>query len=275
MKILFLAKYITTGGVTTHMLELGKQLTKKNHKVSILSGGPVNSNVTSMNTDKAREIDQDFKKSNINTFETFFSNKQNNSLIEAFNYTLALPHSLYMIKKISPDIIHVHWPSTSYVPKIYNLITGIPYLTTWHLSNTPDTILHQKGDGIIAISSDLKKEIINNLGYKKDKVYLVRNGVNEKRFQRNESKKSEMKKKLNIKSNKLVVTFVGSLIKRKGLDVLLKSCYKIKNKVPDFNLILLGEGDDDWINNLIKKYNLSDIVKIFSYQDPYEFYQKC
>jgi glycosyltransferase involved in cell wall biosynthesis len=51
-----------------------------------------------------------------------------------------------------------------------------------------------------------------------------------------------LKDKLNI-SDLLVVLYVGRVVKRKGLDILIKSFYEIRNKRDDVALIICGDGD--------------------------------
>ena len=267
MKILFITRYITDSGVATHMLTLGKEFVNRNHEVAVLSGGAkadVRETTTSL-------ID-DFHQQEIKTYETLFPKRKRNKYIEFFRFIIALPHALYCIRKFKPDIIHVHWPLTSFVAKIYQKLYKIPFIMTFHLANTPNTIFHQPANGVIAISSQLKKEIIENFGYSKDSVYLVYNGVERQSFQRNEDKKQQDKKALGLDENISTITFVGSFEKRKGLDILFNACEKVTEDVPPFQILLAGEGDRNWINELADKHNMTGRVKMFSFQSPQKFY---
>lgn len=268
MKILFLVKFLNNSGVTTHMLELSKNLIREGHEVHLLSGGLI----------KKETVDDFIKKFNkigVKTHNTFFPNfvsGEKSRLFELFRYLISLPHSLNKIKKINPDIIHVHWPVTSFIPKIYKLFISTPFIITFHISGISNTILHKKADSAIAISSNLKKEIIEEFNYIEENVYLVYNGVNKNKFEKENQKIISIKNKLNIDHNKLILTFVGSFNKRKGLDILIEACSKIINQVPDFEINLVGEGNEEWLNKVINKSKLKEKINIFPFQDPYDFY---
>ncbi|MFP3339836.1 glycosyltransferase, partial [Micrococcus sp. SIMBA_131] len=66
-------------------------------------------------------------------------------------YTFVIPKVIFMMWKIKPDVIHVHYPVTSYLAKIYGKITGRKFLTTHHISGIPKHPLHKKADAVIAI----------------------------------------------------------------------------------------------------------------------------
>ncbi len=119
------------------------------------------------------------------------------------------------------------------------------------------------------IAGKLFKNIVN-----KKKIYLlgigeeIRNywlkiGVNENLifpwayFIDKKCKEENFKSSINSD-----IIFVGQLIHRKGIDILLKSFSIIANKITN-NLILVGEGKDrEKISNIIKELKLQERVKV-------------
>ena len=133
------------------------------------------------------------------------------------------------------------------------------------------TPLHQKGDGVIAVSQELEQESIHRFGYEPSDVYLVPHGVNPENF--SDENKVTFKDELSIKEDSLVITFVGSINKRKGIDLLLRACNLIKDQVPSFTLLIVGEGETEWMNEIIIQEGLQEVAKVFPFQDPVKFYK--
>lgn len=75
-------------------------------------------------------------------------------------------------------------------------------------------------------------------------------------------KKNEAREKLGIQQNKNVLLFFGFIRKYKGLDFLLES---IRFLPDDYLLVIAGEiyGSFDEYEQIIKKYNLENKVKLF------------
>lgn len=75
-------------------------------------------------------------------------------------------------------------------------------------------------------------------------------------------KKNEAREKLGIQQNKNVLLFFGFIRKYKGLDLLLES---IRFLPDDYLLVIAGEiyGSFDEYEQIIKKYNLENKVKLF------------
>lgn len=78
--------------------------------------------------------------------------------------------------------------------------------------------------------------------------------------------KEEARKKLNLSQEKKYLLFVGGLIKRKGVDYLIKSISLIRNKYPDIALLIVGGGAE--LQNFKKfseKLGISGRVKFFGF----------
>jgi glycosyltransferase involved in cell wall biosynthesis len=61
-------------------------------------------------------------------------------------------------------------------------------------------------------------------------------------------------------TNKQIVA-IGRFTAQKGFDLLIKSYSMIAKKMPDWRLIIMGEGqDEEYLKKLIGTYNLTDIV---------------
>lgn len=98
-------------------------------------------------------------------------------------------------------------------------------------------------DKIITISNATKDYVLR-LGAKPKKVKVIYNGVDLARFRSINGKRQEMRKKLGIPSNAVVVLTVRRLVYKNGIDTLL-DCAKIAvKKNPNIVFLVVGKGPD-------------------------------
>jgi UDP-glucose:(heptosyl)LPS alpha-1,3-glucosyltransferase len=95
---------------------------------------------------------------------------------------------------------------------------------------------------IIAVSQEVKRDIIEQYGVPEQRIMVVYNGVDQERFHPSvrEKWRREMRAEWRIPANAPVVLFVGSGFRRKGLDRLLA----VWNRPPLANSYLLVLGED-------------------------------
>jgi len=113
----------------------------------------------------------------------------------------------------------------------------------------------------IAISENIKKEIIR-MGVSETKIYSGFNGVDTALYQPVKlNKKKKIKKLLSI-PNKKIVTFVGRLALRKGVDILIRAWGKVIQRFPDAYLLIVGSGEEEKkLKKLAKELNLINNVR--------------
>lgn len=269
MKILILAKFLRKDGATIHMFTVANGLAERGHEVHLMSGGPPND-------DRSLKLFNEFLEGRVQHHKVGFPNYAKfdffSKVKQLLTYIAIIPHTLWSIIKISPDIIHVHYPVTSYIASIYCAIAKKRYVTTYHIKGIPKQILHRKAHKAIAISSEMKDELNGRWRYNENEISLVFNGIPEDKFNQYISKedKPKFKERLNLPQDKLIIGFVGTYEYKKGLDLLLESCSKLNRN--DFCIVLLGDGDTDWIKSLINKFGMNDKVILRGFQDPVDYY---
>ena len=270
MKVLMLAKFLRKDGATTHIFTLAKGLSDKGHEVHILSGG-------APEDERSQKLFDEFFTGEIKHHKIGFPNYARfdffSKIVQLLMYIIYIPYGIYIIKKINTDIIHVHYPVTSYIEWIYCKIYRKKFVTTYHIKGIPNQILHRKANKAIAISSEMVLELKERWHYSDGEVAKVFNGINEKRFNQDTSdiEREKIKKELNIPTHKKVLGFVGSYEYKKGIDLLIKACSRLPRD--KFCLVLVGDGDQDYVNDSIENYNMNLNVYKFHFQDPIQFYK--
>ena len=101
----------------------------------------------------------------------------------------------------------------------------------------------KNADKIIAISNATKDYVLR-LGAKPSKVKVIYNGVDLARFRPIAGKREEMRKKLGIPQNAIVVLTVRRLVYKNGVDTLIDSANIAVKKNPRIVFLAVGKGPD-------------------------------
>lgn len=197
------------------------------------------------------------------------ANKKTNSSIES------------VVKKILPEIIHIHFAvdATYFIPRI-NTFKG-PILITLHgyditinkeywlgherewARRYPENLLDislRPNVYFIAVSKAIKQSAID-FGIPESKIVVKYIGVNQKRFTPRET---------SISSSDGIL-FVGRLVEKKGIMILLSALLKIYNKSKSFRpvLTIAGTGyQEEEAKEFVRRHNLRVIfLGAVSYSD--------
>lgn len=127
--------------------------------------------------------------------------------------------------------------------------------------------------------NDLTKEIMSSLGYPEDKITSVQNSIDteaEKQIYNSISKTelAEIRATYGIVDRSSVGIFCGRLYRDKRLSFLIDALGKIRERIPDFHFLVIGDGvdsqivkdfavrNDDWFHWVGSQYG-RDKVKYF------------
>lgn len=119
--------------------------------------------------------------------------------------------------------------------------------------------VYRRADKIVAVSKGIEKNLIEQYKIPTDKVTTIYNGYNVEKV--NKKAMEEVHEKLqNLQNEKIVITS-GRLSKQKGQWHLIKAFSEVIKKVPDAQLVILGEGElRDELETLVKYYGLEESV---------------
>ena len=172
------------------------------------------------------------------------------------------------IKEKDIQIVHAHSRASSWSCQIVCKLAGIPLITTTH-GRQPihfsRKLIKAFGDYSIAVCENIKKHMVNDIGFSENKISVILNPVN--------YKKLDLEKKVN---DKKVISIVGRLSGPKGdvaydlLEILsqdeLLSKYKVRliggKELPE-RFLKFKEKDIEFIgyvSNIQEKIFESDIV---------------
>ena len=120
-----------------------------------------------------------------------------------------------------------------------------------------------RADHIISVSNGLKQEIIN-LGIDKEKITVIPNGVDTKKFY--PINKNKVRDKIlinNNNNNNKIILSVGSLKPNKGFHIILDALSRLLKKEIKIRLYIIGEGYyRSSLEQKIKDLNLGQYVTL-------------
>ncbi len=240
------------------------------------------------NISKAEKFNQvTYKRTNLNY-------KLNISYLNEFYIMLNLFMEIHKnISLIKPDIIHAHspllngWPSyytAKYIriPFIYEIRAfwedaAVDHGTTtensfrYRLTKQAETRLAKSAAVVVTLSETMKKEL-SNRGVIPEKIEVIPNAVNIKKFNPIPPSK-ELENKYDLRG-KINIGFIGSFYHYEGIDLLVKAFEEIRKLKENVVLMLIGDGFElDNIKKLVKKSPFSKDIKILG-RIPHELIQE-
>lgn len=167
------------------------------------------------------------------------------------------PDFVNLIKKISPDLIHTRLSSAAGIAGFWKNFHRVPVVSTF---DKPAKAKYYAGAShCISCAEWLKNYMVKIQGMNADKIDVVHNPVDAKKFSRNEIKRKIFRKSLGIADDEILFSGMGIYIYRKGFDVLIKAFADVKKIYGEkIKLALIGGGGDQRENYL----KLSDSLGI-------------
>lgn len=182
-----------------------------------------------------------------------------------------------LIRREHVALIHSHEFMMNVYGSVAARLTGIPMIGTIHgkvyFTEKKSRIAAYKlavalSSRIIAVSEDLKKYFIENIGIRNDrKILTLYNGIDIDKY-KPIAKSDDLRRKLEIPPGAVVAGTVGSLFKVKAFDQLIRAAGIVHATNPDFRLLIAGEGNEESdLRRLIDELRLNDAVKLLGFRD--------
>lgn len=260
--------FYKTGGTERCVTELIEKL-QYEYDITLLCGVNVDTQIYKVKFIKVPSIGQ----YNIFSFLSFFISAtlivQYLKYIKRIKYDLifsAGPDVMY------PDIIQSHFCEAKrlhlYRTKQIKLETNTfkLFLRKLHrfllsiVVSKIEGIVYRKVKRIIAVSKQLKNDLIEYYKCNSDKIDVVYNGFDAREF--SDANKSifreKVRKELNILPNELMLLFVGGDWERKGLRIVLKSFCLLD--IENIKFVIIGNGEKNAYKDLLSLNKKSNSI---------------
>lgn len=182
-----------------------------------------------------------------------------------------------VIKKIKPDVIHIHLAALKYIYAVRDQLIGVKLFYTCHsepwfyFDNMPEEeacarkLIKDNQLRLIALRPDMAETLNQKFGVAN--TVVIRNGIDFDRFKNLKQTREEARKSLSISQSSFVVGHIGRFNKEKNQSFLVDVFANIKKKKCDSILLMVGVGDDEEkVRKKIHDLCLEDSVIILSHR---------
>ncbi len=153
----------------------------------------------------------------------------------------------------SPDVVHAFLYHSAQLSRLAKKI-GAPgrlltsprvnyrFIPGW--ARRVDRVLKSIDDGILSESRASARYLQENLGYDSQKITVVSNGVEPKKFVASDEDRKRVRHEWGVSDNEILIGGVGRLHEQKGFDLLLESLPALTASKTPYRLVLVGEGPE-------------------------------
>lgn len=195
-------------------------------------------------------------------------------LLAPFLFISGIFHLFVLSRKYKFDVIHAHWLlPNGFISAVVNRLLKIPYVITLHGSDifvskqnfifknmAKWTLKHAAM--VTSVTPAFLPELAA-LGVPEQKRCMIPNGVTPSVFSTPSQKKiTEMRERLSIPDDCLVVFALGRIVLKKGFNVLIQALPYVQEKFQDVKVIIGGDGTDlSRLKALATELGVTDIVQ--------------
>jgi L-malate glycosyltransferase len=155
-----------------------------------------------------------------------------------------------IIKLFKIDIVHAHL-ARDYIPVALSIFKNkkCSFVITRHIMIKPkNTFLHKmvfkRANCVICVSADVCKVLSEIPDLDKNKIVLINNGIDIKKFE--EAKvDNQLNSKFNLPENSVIIGVIGKLAPHKGQEILIKAAPHIMKEFPDVRIAFVGDSIKD------------------------------
>jgi len=254
MKILFLTTHFNTGGITSYIVTLSKELVALGHSVCVVSSG---GNMV----DELVALGAEHVMMPIRT--KFFL---------SWRIFRAVPGLHRLIRKRGIDIIHSHTRVTHFLSALVSRVTGVAYVITYHgfyQLNAARRIFPCIGRKVISISDQVTAHLLEDVGVVPEKVVTIRNGIDLDQFRPASPAARERRRREFSCHEKKVVGVIARLADVKGHCFLIDAIDMIRERIPDVLLMIVGTGKEEQrLKEQVRQGGLDGYVRFFPVTNP-------
>lgn len=227
MNILLVTMSMDIGGAETHILELAKELKRRNHVVYVMSNGG--------------KYVEELENYGIEHIWAPLHNKKISNMKKSYKIIKQVIED----KKI--DLVHSHTRISSFVCGILHKKIRFPFVTSAHWTFKVNTILRQMtdwGEYVVAVSEDIKEYLIDNYDVDSSNIIVTVNGIDTEKFSKDIDYADISKEfKLNDLANRIV--YVSRMDESRALVArhLIDIAESLNEKISNLEIVIVGGGD--------------------------------
>lgn len=247
MKVLLLTTHLNLGGIGIYTTSLARSLKASGDEVTIASSGG--------------ELVNDMKREGISHIEIPVNTSADIGLHTIAAYLKLLP----VVNGKPIDIIHAQTRVTEIIAHMLSKKSKAAFVATCHgffKRRFLRRIFPCWGDYTIAISDAVRQHLVCDFKVPKERVGIIYNGIDMERFKRLASARDKLhiKKEYGLTDHP-VVGIISRLSGIKGHRYLIGAFAKALKRIPDIQLLIIGDGRTRYKKGLERQAELLGITQ--------------
>ena len=227
MRILLVTMGMDIGGAETHILELAKELKRRNHEVYVASNGG--------------KYVEELAQSNIEHIWAPLNNKKPKNVIKSYH----ILKQVIVDKKI--ELVHSHTRITSFICGLLQKKLKFPFVTTAHWTFKVNPLLKlitNWGEATVAVSEDIKEYLIQNYHTEESKIVVTVNGIDTQKFCKT-TDCSDITQEFSFKEGANRIVYISRLDESRALVAkqLVNIAEKLSETIENLEIVIVGGGD--------------------------------
>lgn len=164
---------------------------------------------------------------------------------------LLLPFKLAKVmKRLSPDIVHMHNSTPLLYGTIAARLTGIDnIIVTQHGSITKESkkarfVINRVSKWVartVPVSEDIEEHLKKTYKISSKNLKTIKNGIDLDLFRKDSTKRQEIRSKLDIR-DEFVIGHVARLSPEKNQETLIRAFAQVAKEMPNVKLMIIGDG---------------------------------
>ena len=158
------------------------------------------------------------------------------------------------------------------VPALFLANSKIPLFLTKHVGSFIEKkdflhkLLYRRVNRVFAISSVIGKNLSETTPVKPDRIIILSNGTDTKKFDPNNVDRKKIRNEFDISSDEIVIGMLGRFTPGKGHEEFLWAANELNKEYKKLRFMIVGEpsmGESEYMNkirNLAHKYELKNLI---------------
>ncbi|MGB7932690.1 MAG: glycosyltransferase family 4 protein [Gammaproteobacteria bacterium] len=164
-----------------------------------------------------------------------------------------------LIRSEGVNLVQSHLLGSNVYCSLAGLLTGTPVVATFHgsvdigdkerLKGVKFTLINAGADVVIAVSKQLREDIIGRTPLNASKTRVIYNGIDTSMFRRPRSR--NLRKTFGWPESDVVIGSLGNIRPAKGYDILLRAAAVLQQSSHSYRFVIAGQGKGELYEELL------------------------
>lgn len=277
MRVLHLLHKLNLSGIATHLMTQAPGLQQRGCVMAVAA--------RHLNPDKplGREA---YERAGFQTFAAPLGNYLDPRQWSDAHRCITRLHAI--CEQFQPDVIHLHAGTLMPLAQLIRNRRGIPFITTFHLEQmrrvqmfsarlASRCLRHPFGEAVVAVSQDMKRKLIDELGIRESNIEVIPHGVDAVRFHEPSTEQRQAARtRLGLAQGEPAIAMVAILDPRKNHDLLIEALGQLRRERGLKPVLLCAgsgpEAERERIEATAQRHGVADQVRLLGWHDAREVF---